>query len=347
MTKYQHTLVYRIDGIHLGAREGEVELLADAAASFRAVLVADPDAYCFEGDRSTAVADLILDSVFRQVGLENSDEYLANKLEEISESRKRKFGSGPYLVFVREDNVEALSPRDETETEDFVVYRDGGPKDPLRDASTSHVLAALAALAVAAEDVTGIEEVSDTIVFFRDDGKPIYSYTFSMAGEPSVLRAIPEESIESVTSWYQTISQDPQLERVNRLIVSSLQIKSDKLRSFLFAWAAIEILINKTFGSYEEWFFRELDEDDHPDARRQYLERVRDVMKDKHRLTDKFALIASLLCPESADEDVRRFKQTKEQRDKLLHGQDVKEGSLPVAVAQELTRKYLRLHLTL
>jgi hypothetical protein len=53
-------------------------------------------------------------------------------------------------------------------------------------------------------------------------------------------------------------------------------------------------------------------------------------MRDKHRLTDKFALIASLLCPESADEDVRRFKQTKEQRDMLLHGRDVQEGSLPM-----------------
>jgi hypothetical protein len=167
-----------------------------------------------------------------------------------------------------------------------------------------------------------------------------------MTGEPSVLRAIPEETIESVTSWYQTISQDPQLERVNRLIVSSLQIKRDKLRSFLFVWAAIEILINKTFGVYEERFFKELDEGDYPDARRQYLERVRNVMKDKHRLTDKFALIASLLCPESADEDVRQFKQVKEERDKLSHGQDVQEGHLPVAAAQELARRYLRLHLT-
>ncbi len=90
MTKYQHTLLYRIDGIHLGARE-EVEVIADPAVGFRAVLLSDPDAYCFEGDRSTAVADLHLDSVFRSTGSDNPEEYLANKLEEIRESRKRRF----------------------------------------------------------------------------------------------------------------------------------------------------------------------------------------------------------------------------------------------------------------
>ena len=62
-------------------------------------------------------------------------------------------------------------------------------------------------------------------------------------------------------------------------------------------------------------------------------------------LTDKVALIASLLCPESADEDVEQFKRAKETRDKLLHGQDIHEASLPVQTVQELVRKYLRIHL--
>jgi hypothetical protein len=62
-------------------------------------------------------------------------------------------------------------------------------------------------------------------------------------------------------------------------------------------------------------------------------------------MTDKFALIASLLSPESADEDVGQFRQAKEDRDRLLPGQDVSEASLPVQTVQELVRKYLRIHL--
>jgi hypothetical protein len=345
MTKYQHTLVYWIDGIHLGAQEGEVELITEPVAGFRAVLSTDPDAYCFESDRFIALANLKLNALFGQLGLEITEESLADELEVLREARRRRFGSGPYLVFVREDNVEEFSRLHEVETENFIVCRGGPPKDHLRRASRPHVLAALAALAVAAGAISRIDEVSDTIVFFREDGKPIYSYTLSMTGEPSVLRAISEETLESVTSWYHTISQDPQLERVGHLLVSSLQTKGDKLRSFLFAWAAIEILINKTFGVYEERFFKELDNGEHPESRRQYLRRVRSVMSSKYRLSDKFALIASLLSPESADEDVEQFKQAKNDRDKLLHGQDVHEASLPVQIVQELARKYLRIHL--
>jgi hypothetical protein len=96
---------------------------------------------------------------------------------------------------------------------------------------------------------------------------------------------------------------------------------------------------------YEERFFKELDNGEHPESRRQYLRRVRSVMSSKYRLSDKFALIASLLSPESADEDVEQFKQAKNDRDKLLHGQDVHEASLPVQIVQELARKYLRIHL--
>ncbi len=343
MTKYRHTLVYRIDGIHLGARE-QAEIIAGSVTDFHAVLTTDPDPYCFEGDRFTALADLMLNAAFR--GSEISEERLASGLEAIRESRKRKFGTGPYLIFVREDDVEDFSPRRKAETEDFVICWDGAPKDLLRQVSEPRILAALGALVIAAEDVSKINKVSDSLIFFRRDGKPIYSYTSSFTARPSVLREIPEETVGSVTGWYRIIAQDRRLERVNRLLVSSLQTEDDALRSFLSAWTAIEIFINKTFRSYEERLFRELNDGDYPDARRQYLERIRSVMRDKHRLTDKFALIASLLCPEDADEDVEQLRQAKEDRDKLSHGQDIREDRLSVRTVQELIRKYLRLHLT-
>lgn len=41
----------------------------------------------------------------------------------------------------------------------------------------------------------------------------------------------------------------------------------------------------------------------------QYLGRT--VMKDKNHLIDEFTVIASSLCPESADEDVGIFKRGK------------------------------------
>jgi hypothetical protein len=168
----------------------------------------------------------------------------------------------------------------------------------------------------------------------------------SATANADVIRAISVDTLDSVGNWYRAIAGDLKfVERVVRLPTASLQTEGDALRAFLHAWTALEILINKTFKRYETQFFSELSEGNHPKARLQYLERIREVMGNKYRLTDKFALIAALLSPADADEDVRQFKQAKKERDNLTHGQDVAEATLPISMAQSLVRKYVRLHL--
>ena len=117
------------------------------------------------------------------------------------------------------------------------------------------------------------------------------------------------------------------------------------LRSFLAAWTALEIFVNKVFGDYEDRLFGELTEGPYPEARREHLARMREVMKDKYRLADKFAIIICQLCPNDADQDLAAFRKAKELRDDLSHGTEVTEPALPVAIVQGLIRKYLRLHL--
>jgi hypothetical protein len=243
--------------------------------------------------------------------------------------------------------MEEVSPPSNTEeTQEFVVWLDGAQKEPLRQASEAQIRAALTALTLAAESASEIDTVSDTVVLFRSDGKPIYSFTTSVTATATVLRALPPGASDSVSGWYQTLVPDQELKRVSRLLASSLQTAGDKLRSFLAAYTAMEIFINKTFKkTYEEQFFRELNEGNYPEARRRYLERIRRVMKDKYSLVDKFALISSQLCAENADEDVRQLREAKTYRDKLSHGEEIDEAGLPVRTVQELTRKYLRLHL--
>jgi len=222
---------------------------------------------------------------------------------------------------------EVPPPSNTKETQDFVVWLDGAPKEPLRQASEAQIRAALTALILAAEEASGIDTVSNTVIFFRRDGKPIYSYTPRLTANPSVLRALPAATIDSVSDWYQGISRDQGLERVSRLLVSSLQSKGDTLRSFLSAWMAMEIFTNKMFKSHKEQFSEELIEGAYS------------------RFMDKFHLIASQLCPEDADEDFRQLHRAKKLRDRLLHGEEIDEAGLPICSVQELTRKYLRLHL--
>jgi hypothetical protein len=196
--KYRHTLVYRMDGVHLGDGDSEAEVIADPTTGFQAVVSSDPDDYCFHGDRWTALADLRLNAMFRQPDLEITPETLVEAVQDLRDFRRRTFGTSPYLILMQEGEVEEFSPEIERETEDFIVCCGGPPRKLLREGSRRRVLAALAATAVAIGDVSGLEQVIDTIVFFRSDGKPIYCFTRSGTANLSVLRAISEDSIVSV-----------------------------------------------------------------------------------------------------------------------------------------------------
>jgi len=346
MTKYLHTVVYKIDGIQLELGGGEIETIADSAARFRAVVSTDPDNLCFEGDRWSALANLWLNALLGHPELEITSERITEELEKIRESRKSQFGTGPYLIFVRGGEIEDFSSAKLVKDfGDFLVYQGGPPREILRQSSSPYVRAAIGAMTITMGDVHGIKTVSDTVVFFGSDGKPLYCYTGSATADASVIRSISEEKLDSVEEWYRVISGEPPYERVVRLLVASLQSEGDALRSFLYAWTALEILINNMFSQYENRFFEELSKDRNPDAYHQCLARIRKVMnKGKYGLADKFALIAAVLSPASADEDLSRFEPAKKKRDALMHGQDFNEDTLPISVIHELVRKYVRLH---
>ena len=144
---------------------------------------------------------------------------------------------------------------------------------------------------------------------------------------------------------YNLLVDDTTLERVQRLLRSSFESGEDALRSFLAAWSAFEIFVNKSFVVYENRFFGGLLDERHPEVQRKYLERIREVMIDKYRLTDKFAAISFQLLPSSADEDLKIVLQIKKIRDELIHGESVDEAKLPMKPIRDLASKYLRLHI--
>jgi hypothetical protein len=78
-----------------------------------------------------------------------------------------------------------------------------------------------------------VTKISDSVVFFREDGKPIYSYT-GLADSATffVSQPIDTSSVESLSKWYKILVSNAGLERVNRLLLSSLQTDGDALRSF-------------------------------------------------------------------------------------------------------------------
>ena len=344
---YRYTAIYSIKGVTLPSAEEDKDLVADSTQGLRAILTSQPDSYAFEGDRSLAVSNLMLQALFRAEP--TSDEFkqrVAEAVEEIRLSRTKQFGGNPFLVVIGEGEVTLFNPSHEREAGDFIVCFDGINKDIIRDKYNKAIAAIITSLTSEADNIIGIKKAADSVVFFQEGGKPVYSYSASVgAAKAYVSTKLTMERMEAIEKLYRLFVADTTLQRVQRLLKTSLENEEDPLRSFLAAWSAFEILVNKIFSTYENKFFSAFLEEEYPEARKKYLERIRNVMKDKYRLADKFAAIGFQLSPDTADEDLKTVRQVKDIRDELFHGGSVDEANLPVNPIRDLASKYLRLHI--
>lgn len=345
--KYRYIAIYSIKGLSLPPAGGDKELVIDSTIGLRAILTSQPNSHAFEGDRSLAVAGLMLGALFRSEP--TSDDFkqrVANAVEEIRATREKEFGNDPFLVVIGEGEVPLFNPSHERDAEDFIVCFDGADKDEIRARFHAKITALINSITSEVESVIGIRKVADPVVFLREDGKPVYSYTPSVGSVIAyVSRLLPDERVQSIGELYRLLAADTTLQRVQRLLRSSFETEEDTLRSFLAAWSAFEIFVNKVFGTYEDRFFKSLLEEGHTEVQKKYLERIREVMKDKYRLADKFAAVSFQLSPDTADEDLKTVLQVKKIRDELSHGESVDEAALPVKPIRDLASKYVRLHI--
>ncbi len=322
-------------------------LFVDSEAGLRVVFTSQPNSYIFDGDRSLAVGGLILRDLFNSEPTSNEfKQRVTNAVEEIRATRQKKFGNNLFLVFTGEGEIPSFNSSHERDADDFIVCFDGADKDKIRAQFHDKLTALLNSIFSEVESVIGIQKVTDSVVFFQKNDKPIYSYTFSAGSAKAyVSRLLTDDRIQAIGKLYRLLVTDTILQRVQRLIRSSLATEDDPLRSFLTAWSSFEILVNKVFATYESAFFESMLEDGQPEVQEKYLRRIREVMKGKYRLADKFAAISFQLSPDSGDEDLKKVLQVKKVRDKLYHGELVDEVSLPVKPIRDLASKYLRLHL--
>ena len=166
-------------------------------------------------------------------------------------------------------------PDQHQEFDDFVMGVGGIPKEVIRETSDAQIAGVIAALHLACDHTISLNHLSDSSVFYRDDHKVVYAYNLSGSANVYVSRLVTTESVSSIGTWYPKLVANSSLGRVVRLLASSVTTEGDTLRSFLAAWTALEIFVNKVFGGYEDRLFRELTEGPYPDARREHLARMR------------------------------------------------------------------------
>jgi hypothetical protein len=342
--RYEHTVVFRLRGIGY-TEHADLELTNHQERAIRAWITVDADGPCADADRSGALGTMLLHTMVGGGPSGTFEERLAAESQEVKQRRRERSASGPYLVFQHRGELANWDPAAEREFDQLVIRINGPPKEAITAASASAVSALVSALALQFGQKVSVEEVCRSIVFLRDDGKPVYSFTGEASGNIVAVTSLPRESVAQVAEWLEALLNASEFERVIRLHFSSLEAGSDTLRSFLAAWSALEIFVSKVFTAYEDQLFDDLERQSEAEAYRSYLRRIVEVMKDKYRLADKFSVVAVRLAPDDADDDLTIFRRAKKLRDDLAHGQDVDEDALPASAVRSLLLKYLSLHL--
>ena len=211
-------------------------------------------------------------------------------------------------------------PDHERELDDFIVCFDGILKHAVYAATEAVLPACVASLALATGSLVGLDEVLNSVVTYRDDNKPIYSFMFTGRPTGYVSHYLEASALDQIPDLFSSLLLAVPLQRSLELILLSLQAEADVHRTFAAAWAALEMLVKELFATYE--------------AGR------------SGGLAHKFRTIAAALDPAQAAADFTLFRSLYEFRQQHYHEQRFASSeSLPSKDARDLALKYLRLHL--
>lgn len=344
--KYRYVVAFQLIGVTKPSAELEASLLELPAIGTQGRLTADLGTMPREVDEAAAVGSLLLKSLVGKESEGTAEEGLAREIEELRQRRHKETGEAAFLIVEAAGEVADFNPQRQRELGSYVLAIDDAPKKEIRYKHESSVHGLLAAIAIASEHLCGVKKVADSVTFVQEDGKPFYCYALSGSANAYVSSTLAQDAWAQVPRHARTLSRHQSLVDASRLLTRSLAEDSDPLLSFLSIWSGLEIFVNKNFKDYESRVLARLSVGTPPPVPQRVVERIRSVMSDKYRLSDKFSVIAGELADLNLTEDQLAFDSIKLVRDRLLHGEDIPLANLPTAEARRLLRKYLRLHLS-
>jgi hypothetical protein len=339
--RYEYFVAYKIRGV-TPPPDGEEQLIVEYPdGNSRARVVYDVNKFLGDIDRRSAIGALVLKGLFGGLGSGSLDERIDTELDLLRIVRTETIGAGVFLTLEGKGDIGNLELSNQRELPNCVVaFCDGNSTLDIRSKYAPIVNGLLTSFALAFETVDGLTRVADGVIFRTSADKPLYAYSLTGSATVSVSRELKVEPLEFVAQHSKTLALDKGSIDPSRLLVKSLASDGDNLLAFLSAWDGLEIFVNKNFRDYEDAAFGRLS------GPEKFIGRIRHVMNDKYRLTDKFSLIAFELSKDAdVTVDVEIFQEIKEMRDKLLHGVEIDSSKLPTEKTRTLLRKYLRLRI--
>jgi hypothetical protein len=297
-------------------------------------------------DRHSALVSMLGRGLLGQAVSADVSRDLQREIEALRQRRAKSLARDGILVIEICGDVAAVVREPLQRIDDFVLCFDAVDKKALSGVLEARIASILAAVRIGGGRPYELNRVAAGSYLVAADGKVIHSVSFE-AGAVTAYPSSPvgDSEAQRIHEDINLVLQDQQLARPIQLFARSLDRDMDALRTFLSAWSAMEIMIGKIFPSYQARVMAELVNISAPPGLAHYVKRIAEVMQSKHTLSDKFAVVSNFLDEEKDSGDIARFRSIKKIRDRLSHGADVSDASLPNRELQTLFEKYLRNHL--
>lgn len=344
--KYRFLSVHKLIGVtRLTERDEEAIIIEYPTLKARVLLTSNINEHLFELDRASVIALMMLKGLIGQGGEGPFEERLTYELSEFRHRREKEIGEGVFVVFEAEGETDSWNPKTQRELDDFVIAFEAVPKSQIRQKYETTIGGVLASFVLGWDSVCGINKVAEGVYFINEGGKPTYSFGFEVS-TPAVIvsKKIQPDAIDHVKQVAKNMGSQQELMDPAQLLVKSLDKQSDTLLAFLSIWTGLEIFVNKIFKTYETRMFPRSVSPSATEIPPKVINRIREVMRDKWSIDDKFSVVASFLLPGDSHSDSDQFKRIKRIRDQLVHGKNVPLKSLPIEDTQNLLRKYLKLY---
>jgi len=322
----------------------EIVLYDNPAMGVRATIAPDLNRHLDIINRQLALASMLLRRMTGDPLRDNFQQNLKTQIESIERQRRDASGADPVVIVEIHKEVDAAIPADARSIDNFVLCFDAFDKNALRSELQSQVTAILTGLRIGGGGNYRFRPIADGSYLLNAQGQVVHSLAVGGGvGGVYVSTPLKDEQIAQIGRDIELAVRNVELSRVMRLYAHSLNTSTDNYRAFISAWSALEILIAKIFPTYQELLLRDLRGIIAAPGLHAYLDRIADVMKDKHSLADKFSVISVFLDPES-ERDIEVFRGIKKTRDRISHGEEIPYVHLPTSDVQNLFDKYLRNH---
>lgn len=333
---YRLVSASKLDGISEG------ELASFAKPHLVAELTENPDEALDRIDRTKILGQQIMGFWSRDGERRTPDQIEA----ELARLRGERESSGVFLVFAGHTDIDVGQLRSRTSVDSVdVAFVDFDKKDILGEFAESEGLV-LASLNIGRSDGADFyaQKVGHAVVVMDGD-REIYPFRVTAgAMRGTAARALSQADLIRTKLVLGEVRKSKFLKRVSSLMAQAERPGVDPVAAFVGMWSALEIFTNTAFKSdYQRAWFGRINSAI-PPASAAALARVEDVMSDKLRLSDKFAVIAAFIDPVCAENDVSTFARLKAVRDAYFHSPSDIRAELPMNDVRSLLEKYLRLH---